>query len=236
MPATTPTGIPNPNTPSASIQSHDAGMPSGFGTLPSISSRSPGSSMPRSAIAAIARPSSAATGRQRREGSRPSGNSSSGHVTSTSRPMKVQLSSHAAHWPSGCDRSAASTVTVASVHTDPSAPPPSRASPSRCPGRPASTSAPSAAQVASARPSPSRASKLVGLGVVARARRRSRPRSARPRRPRSTPRPGPRGAGGRAPAPWSARRTASPRSSPIQGSRCRTSCVLSESTVPRAPA
>ena len=181
--------MPKPNTPSASTQSQDAGMPSGFGTLRRRSRpASPGSSMPRSAIARDREPPAArATGRQRREGrpavreqqQRPGHEheqADEGPVVEPRRPLAER-----SRQVGGVDRDRRERSTPTRARRR-------RAGRARAGARgaPASTSAPSAAQVAmrEAEPEPCHAARRP------RCRRAERDHdrdalSARPPRPRS---------------------------------------------------
>ena len=136
------------------IHDQPAGMPSGLVTCPSTPSKVAASSIPVRAIVRSASANSHPIGRQRRDGRRPSGKSSSGQVTSAIRPTKLQFSSQAAQSLSGRVVPGSPSHVVANIHTAPRTPPSNNASPSRCPGRLATTSAPNAAQFAVANPSP----------------------------------------------------------------------------------
>jgi hypothetical protein len=119
--------------------------------------------MPASPIATVATKRSTASGLHRRDGKLPVGKSSSGQVTSTISPTKVQLSSQAAHCSSGLLlEGGASTQAVAKSQQAVPVPPPRNASPSRFPASCATISAPSAAHAAAANPSPTSATSSCG--------------------------------------------------------------------------
>ena len=234
--------------PSASTQSRPRGCRAGSARRPSIVVERARVEHPPQRDAPRARaPAAPATGRQRRDGRWPSGNSSSGQVTSTSRPTKLQLSDprrplaerragvdglgeHRRQRPQRAERAAAEQREPEPV---PGTAP--RGSARRAPRRWRTRARAPAARAARNGPTSSPAPSATHD-------RRGRQRDGDGRGTR--PPPAPRGAGGRAPAPRSARRSpASPGArwpwrdhlrSRAGGAGRRASCR--SSSVPRAPA